>query len=294
MTQNRRTFIRLVSAAAAGGLLINETQAITAIRLPKGVSWGVCTEIKNATWLKSAGVNYIEENVGRFLMAGDNESRYLENLALSRKSPLPVLTANSFIPGTLRATGPDANHTAILQYADSTMMRARKAGIQVIVLGSGAARKVPDGFDKEKAKKQLVELFTKISAYAARHRIKIAIEPLNSGETNIINTVEEGIEYVQLVNRPNIRLLADVYHMMKENESPESIRKAGSMIIHCHVAEKEGRAAPGTNNENFKPYFRALKDINYSARISIECKWSNMEQQIRQSMEYLRTQWNES
>ncbi len=78
---------------------------------------------------------------------------------------------------------------------------------------------------------------------------------------------------VDAIKHPRIQLLADIFHMLKLNEHPDSIRKAGKRIIHCHVAELAGRQFPGNNNENLRDYYRALRDINYTGGISCECGW---------------------
>jgi sugar phosphate isomerase/epimerase len=63
--------------------------------------------------------------------------------------------------------------------------------------------------------------------------------------------------------------LADVYHMLMDGEGPESIEKYGHLIEHTHIAEKEGRAAPGTHNEDFTAYFKALKDVGYKGKCQL-------------------------
>ena len=79
-----------------------------------------------------------------------------------------------------------------------------------------------------------------------------------------MNSVGEGADIVKAVNHPNIKLLVDIYHMLREGESPEEIIKAGKHIYHCHIAEKDKRTPPGAAGDDFKPYLRALKKINYS------------------------------
>jgi sugar phosphate isomerase/epimerase len=64
-----------------------------------------------------------------------------------------------------------------------------------------------------------------------------------------------------------------------DGEGPESIEKYGHLIQHTHIAEKEGRAAPGTHKENFTAYFKALKNVGYEGRMSIECRWEELETQ---------------
>jgi sugar phosphate isomerase/epimerase len=75
-------------------------------------------------------------------------------------------------------------------------------------------------------------------------------------------------------------VLADFYHMACVGEDAQAIVEAGASLHHCHIAEKVERAAPGVRGDDFTPYFRALKQINYQGRLSIECNWKNFEEEI--------------
>jgi len=78
--------------------------------------------------------------------------------------------------------------------------------------------------------------------------------------------------------------------MMIDDEGPESIIKYGHLIHHTHIAEKEGRAAPGTHNEDFTAYFSALKDVGYEGKMSIECRWEDLETQAPGAIETMKSQ----
>jgi sugar phosphate isomerase/epimerase len=49
--------------------------------------------------------------------------------------------------------------------------------------------------------------------------------------------------------------------MLVEDEGADAIRKAGGLVHHVHIAEEDGRRAPGTGGEDFRAYLRALKDV---------------------------------
>jgi sugar phosphate isomerase/epimerase len=180
--------------------------------------------------------------------------------------------------------------SAILKYAETSFRRAHVAGIGIIVLGSGKARQIPEGFSGQEARRQFVELCRKMAPLAEKYKVTIVLEPLNKEECNFINSVAEGGDIVKEVNHPNFLLLADLYHMSKEGESPESILRYGHLLRHVHVAQKAGRSAPGTTPEDFTEYFRALRRVGYRGLISIECQWQNMEKQLPVAIQALRTQ----
>ncbi len=251
---------------------------------------GVCTDITNADTLKSFGYSYIEESVGRFLVPQKSNEEFDEILQNASKSALKVKACNSFIPGNMKCVGPDAVPSQILKFADIAFNRAQKAGVEFIVFGSGASRQIPEGFSHDKARLQFISLCDSMALIANNYNVVVLLEPLNKKECNFINSVAEGGEIVKEINHPNIRLLADIYHMLVENEPPDNIIKYEYLIKHVHIAEKQDRAAPGTNNEDFRPYFNALQKAGYTGKLSVECKWNDLGQQAGTTIESIKSQ----
>ena len=172
---------------------------------------------------------------------------------------------------------------SIARYAEMVFKRAQQAGSTILVFANGPSRTVPQGWPVADARKQLVVLLKQLAVIAGKYKIILAFEPLNRYETNLINTIEEGITLIKEVNSPNVKLTADFYHMMRENESPDVLLKAGKMLVHCHLAERARRTPPGVYGDNFVPFFDVLKKLNYKGNISIECSWSNLPLQIGQA-----------
>lgn len=254
---------------------------------------GVCTSISNAELLKANGFDYVEESVGRFLMPNESDEKFDAKLKQSQQSEFTVYACNGFIPGSLKSVGPDAQHEKILEYVDTAFERAQKAGVKRIVFGSSGSRKIPDGFDRDQAKAQFVELLKRMGPIARKYDVTVVIEPLNTKECNLITSVTEGAEIARLVDHPNIKLLADIYHMLREDEGPESIIAAGDLLMHIHIAENEGRRSPGTNNEDFTPYLAALKQIGYTGSISMEGRWGEFADELPIAITYLQGQIDE-
>ena len=252
---------------------------------------GVCTSASNVPYIKEAGGNHVEESLSSLLVPEKDEDVFLANLQTAISAGLPVSSTNGFFPGDLHVVGPDADHERALRYTEVAMRRAKKVGIKVTVLGSGASRKIPDGFPYKEAEEQFVKLLQKMGPIAKKYGVIIAIEPLRKQETNFINTVQEGYELAKKVNHPNIAVNADIYHMMQEGEGPQSILNAGRKYIrNVHVAENAQRTAPGVEGDDFTPYFKALKKIKYRGTISIECRWDNFQKQVGPAIKEVQRQ----
>jgi len=291
MKTSRRDFIRF-SAIAGTALLIRPFNAFGVIseagKFLERI--GISTSIENNGILAAAGYSFVEENVRGFLVPAEPDSVFDQKFALLKESKLPVEACNSFLPGNLKCVGPSPAHEEILKFGETAFRRARMAGIKTIVFGSGGARAIPEGFSREEAKQQFISLCKQLAPYAQKYNVVISLEPLNTRECNFINSVAEGGEIVEAVNHENIRLLADIYHMLMENESPSNITKYGHLLYHTHIAEKTGRTAPGVNNEDFTPYFKALKDVKYEGRMAIECSWKSLDEQASNALSVMRSQ----
>lgn len=237
------------------------------------MEFGFCGSIGSAAGLGDSGLVYIEVGVQEFLVPLDDDEAFEANLKHAEQCPLPIRAANGFIPGTLRSTGPDANHDGILEYAATAFRRAEQVGIESIVFGSGGSRKLEGRVSQEEAMAQFSELLSKLGPLAEPHNVTVVIEPLNTGECDFINSLAEGAEAAQRANHPNIQLLADFYHMLRDDEPASEVAAHGSIIKHCHLAEKVNRTCPGIEGDDFRPFFKGLKDVGYTGRISIEGKF---------------------
>jgi len=149
MRVTRRRFLKTAAAACT---LVGGGPLSPGYRLPVGV----CTSTKNAGLLKEADASYLEAGVRWFLVPDKGEEAFAENLEQGKACGLPIVAANGFLPGSLKSTGPEANHEGVLAFAETAFERAKRAGIRYIVFGSSGSRRVPDGFDHRKAELQYI------------------------------------------------------------------------------------------------------------------------------------------
>ncbi len=240
------------------------------------------------------GMDFLECTVGAMLPRED-DAAFAADLPALTGACAPFLAANCFLPGDLKTTGPVIDEAALDAYVDTAFARAKQVGIKRIVFGSGGSRQVPDGFDMEEAFQQMVGHCKRFGPIAAKYDITIVIEPLQLAECNIINTVTEGVRLAKAVDHPNVKVLADFYHMACDGEGPESIVAAGDLLQHVHVAEKEKRTAPGMEGDDLRPYLKALKEIGYDGMISIEASFGDdSAAQAPLSLAELRKQYEEA
>jgi sugar phosphate isomerase/epimerase len=256
--------------------------------------FGICAPYREVAALKSCPFDYLEESVQRFLLPERPREEFEECWQEARQLPVPIEAANSLLPAdlTVVATPSRPVDTQRLErYMKTALQRAEQVGIRIIVFGSGSARACPPGYNRADAVQQIGAHLSQWSDWAQRRRVQIVLEPLRYEETNTLNTVAESGTLVASIGKPGARLLADVYHMACNNESPEDILLWASLLLHIHVAEKQNRAAPGRYGEDFRPYFSALHQADYDRRISIECNWQSFAAEVDPAIETLREQW---
>lgn len=233
------------------------------------MKYGITGCLDRLSLLKTIGFDFVEPGASTVFKMSDEEFSSLQQSLLTHQ--IPALAFNLFFPSDIKSTGPLVDFHVISEYLHKCLNRCKKLGGKVIVYGSGGSRKVPDGFEYDEAWQQLVTFFQFAGEIASLYDIIIVVEPLYKKNTNIINSVAEGLELCKQVNHPNIRLLADSFHMIHENEDPKIILEAGiEYLHHIHIRDEE----EGFPLEKDRPYFdrflSALKQIGYDGTISYE------------------------
>ena len=237
---------------------------------------GICTSAENIKMVENMGFDYVESSVTGIVQLDHDEfdriARQVDD------SSIKCEAFNVLFPGHIKLTGPGVDIGEIQSYLERAFDRITLLGAKVVVFGSGGSRRIPDGFNREKAWNQLVEFARTIGDVAGRYGIIIAVEPLNRAETNIINSVEEGLKFVRDVDHANIKITADFYHMRRENEPMDVLIQAGKDIAHLHIANSNGRVYPMDPSEDaYDAFFDALKKAGYQARVSVEAGTRDIE-----------------
>jgi D-psicose/D-tagatose/L-ribulose 3-epimerase len=133
----------------------------------------------------------------------------------------------------------------------------------------GNTRLLPD--DARRAQwSRSVSGLKEAASYAAERSIKLAIEPLNRFETDLVNTVDQGIKMVDDVGAENVGLLLDTFHMnIEEKDIPAAIGRAADRIVEFHACSND-RGTPGEDHLPWKAIAEALGGARYEGPIVIE------------------------
>lgn len=157
---------------------------------------------------------------------------------------------------------------AAIERIKSQVPLAQRFGATIIL---GLIRGItPQGQSHEQSMAYLVEALQECSAVAAEEGVRFALEPLNRYETDLIHTVEDGLDLIRRVGAENFGLLLDTFHMNIEEPSIEgSIRACGERIFHFHVADSN-RWPPGAGHLDFRSILSTLREAGYDGYVSGE------------------------
>jgi sugar phosphate isomerase/epimerase len=183
----------------------------------------------------------------------------------------------------IRVVGPDLDQAAIGGYVEKSLSRCRQLGGEIVVWGSAASRKVPEGFGRERAWAQIQDFLRMTDPIARANNITVAIEPIRASSSNILTTGAEVLKMEQELKLPNIKMMIDYYQMRSMDEKPDIVWTARKEIVHLHFANPSGpnhvSAWPKDQGEDpeYGHFFELVKKIGYRGGISIEAKGTYQE-----------------
>lgn len=101
--------------------------------------------------------------------------------------------------------------------------------------------------------------------------VRMGLELCNRYENTMLNTVEQGLEFLDMVDNPAVGLHLDTYHMnLEEDDLAAAILKAGSHIVNVHACENN-RKLPGMGHVNWREVLLALHAAGYEGALAMEC-----------------------
>ena len=205
--------------------------------------FGWCGPIQNAINIKAAGLDYIEAQL--VPMQLEDDTAFSEAKAKIADAPLPVEAMSYLFPHDFRLFGEGSDEARNRAYFDRVVSILDLAKAQVVVLGSGWTRNIPEGWTKEQAEHAFLQALQWCAKALEGSSASLVIEPLNRKESNLVNSVSDGARLAQTLNHPKVLGLADFYHMDEEQEPLETLQANGIWLGHIHLADTK-RLNPGT------------------------------------------------
>jgi sugar phosphate isomerase/epimerase len=124
--------------------------------------------------------------------------------------------------------------------------------------------------ERRERRSRALESLAEVCGLARRAGVTVLLEPLNRYECDYLNTLADGMQAVSDVGAPNLKLLADTFHMnIEEADIAVSLKAAGGLVGHVHLADTN-RQAPGHGHLNVAAVLKTLDEIGYRGYLSFE------------------------
>lgn len=105
---------------------------------------------------------------------------------------------------------------------------------------------------------------------AARHGLRLGLEPCNRYETHILNTGAQGREICEAVGADNVFIHLDTYHMnIEERSYAQGFRDCGAFLGYVHLSESN-RGVPGAGTIGWAEVFETLVSLDFRGVTTLE------------------------
>lgn len=184
-----------------------------------------------------------------------------------------TLTAGIGLPKQYDVSSPDETvRQNGIAFMKKILDALHKAGIQAI--GGTIYSYWPVDYsvpiDKPAVRAQSIKSMQELADYAAQYNITLLVETLNRFEQFLVNDAKEAVEYVKDVNKDNVKVMLDSFHMnIEEDYLGDAIRYTGKYLGHFHIGECN-RKVPGKGHMPWAEIGQALRDINYDGCVVME------------------------
>lgn len=124
--------------------------------------------------------------------------------------------------------------------------------------------------DKEREREISMGSVRELAEAARLFDITLMLETVNRFEQYLFNDASEAVRFVREVDRPNVKVMLDAFHMnIEEDFLGDAIRNTGNYLGHFHIGETN-RKVPGKGHMPWDEIGKALRDIQYDGCVVME------------------------
>jgi 2-dehydrotetronate isomerase len=149
---------------------------------------------------------------------------------------------------------------------------ATRLGVRRVHAMAGVA---PAGADPAALQTTYISNLRYAADQLAPHGITLLIEPINTRDIPgfYLNTQAQSFAACGAVNRPNIKMQLDLYHMqIMEGDLEMKLRKYAPQCGHIQIASVPKRNEPDAGEVNYAHLFRVIDELGYDGWIGCEYK----------------------
>jgi hydroxypyruvate isomerase len=177
----------------------------------------------------------------------------------------------SFVAEPMIALTDPANHAAFLEGLKRSAELAQRLGAKTLIAQAGNDRA---GVSRAEQRAALTQCLVKASEILRGSGVTLGLEPLNTRIDHIgyfLGSTVEGLNIVDEVDSPNVKIVYDVYHSAVMGEKTEEVLNGRvDRLAHMHVADHPGRNQPGSGGIDLKERLNWLTANGYGGYVGLE------------------------
>jgi hydroxypyruvate isomerase len=166
-----------------------------------------------------------------------------------------------------------AQHVAFLEGLRKSIDMARRLGAPALIAQAGAD--LP-GRTRAEQRAAMTTCLSRAADVLKGSGVVLMVEPLNTRVDHVgyfLPSTTEGLDIVDDVNRPEIRLIYDIYHSaVMDEEISEVLAGRVDRVAHAHLADAPGRHEPGSGSMDWQRRLKWLSDNGYDGFVGLEYK----------------------
>lgn len=163
-------------------------------------------------------------------------------------------------------------HAKFLQVFRATAEQAVQLGCKHLVCGSGTGAPF---LKRSISLLNVADAIAKAADIAKEFGLTIWLEAVNTRVDHpgvFFSKTEDTLFVASKVNRPEVRVLYDIYHSVAEGENvADELAKVKDWLGHVQVADYPGRGEPGSGNIVWPVILQQLTAAGYRGDIGVEC-----------------------
>jgi hydroxypyruvate isomerase len=132
---------------------------------------------------------------------------------------------------------------------------------------------VPPGVTRAAAEQTAIANLRAAAPRAEAAGVFLLVENINTTDMPgyFADTAEHAAALVDAVDRPNVRLQLDQYHVgMMGGDPLAELRRYRHLVEHVQIADVPGRHEPGTGMQPIEAFLRELDTLAYSGAVGLE------------------------
>jgi hydroxypyruvate isomerase len=217
-----------------------------------------------------------EDPAQRIRLAGQAGFAAVEFWLWSNKD-LPALDAAlreaglgvaGFVAEPMLSLNDPASHPTFLAALPASIATAQRLNAPFLYIQGGSTR---PGVPRSSQTAALEAVLRSAADILHGTGVTLLLEPVSDADNGFLTHASQGLPIIAAVDRPEVRLLLDLFHVAVAGEDLRAtVAGRTDLIAHVHVADHPGRGAPGTGVLDLASDMAWLRTQGYKGRFGME------------------------